>query len=97
MLYLRNYNNLITCIIHLYTHISSFKCYLSIVIIYLGEGDVPAAKQEFEKHLQYELIERIIIYRVDEYLRSNEIALEEVDYDRYIDNEIGLSESNGRI
>lgn len=41
--------------------------------------------------------ERIIIYRVDEYLRSNEIALEEVDYDRYIDNEIGLSESNGRI
>lgn len=32
--------------------ISSFKCYLSIVVIYLGAGDLPAAQQEFNQHLQ---------------------------------------------
>ncbi|KAK8802933.1 hypothetical protein WA588_002093 [Blastocystis sp. NMH] len=43
-----------------------FKCYLSIVIIYLGMNDVAAAQLEFNKHLQ-----------CDTYLRSSEIALEE--------------------
>lgn len=43
-----------------------FKCFVSIVIIYLGMDDVPAAQQEFNQHLQ-----------CDTYLKSNEIALEE--------------------
>lgn len=58
---------------------TSFKCYLSIVIIYLGEGDLPAAQQEFNQHLQLALRLQLID-RVDTYLRSNEIALEEVEF-----------------
>lgn len=58
---------------------TSFKCYLSIVIIYLGEGDLPAAQQEFNQHLQW-VLRLQLMDRVDTYLRSNEIALEEVEF-----------------
>lgn len=60
---------------------ASFKCYLSIVIIYLGEGDLPAAQQEFNQHLQCLQLHHLM-HRVDTYLRSNEIALEEVAFHR---------------
>ena len=58
---------------------ASFKCYLSIVIIYLGEGDLPAAQLEFNQRLQC-LHSPYVLNRVDTYLRSNEIALEEVAF-----------------